>query len=158
MAAIGFVGLGNMGGPMAANLIKAGHKLRVFDLSQPAIAKLVEAGAEAAPSASDAAKGADAVITMLPAGAHVRDIYLGPQGLIASAPPRLPSHRLLDHRRGDGTRSRAPLPKRLASTCSTRRSRAESAARKERRSLSWRAEARAPSSAPSRSCPPWARP
>ena len=86
MAAIGFVGLGNMGGPMAANLIKAGHKLRVFDLSQPAIAKLVEAGAEAAPSATDAAKGADAVITMLPAGQHVRDIYLGPQGLIASAP------------------------------------------------------------------------
>ncbi len=86
MAAIGFVGLGNMGGPMAANLIKAGHKLRVFDLSQPAIAKLVEAGAEATPSANDAAKGADAVITMLPAGAHVRDIYLGPQGLIASAP------------------------------------------------------------------------
>ena len=86
MAAIGFVGLGNMGGPMAANLIKAGHKLRVFDLSQPAIAKLVEAGAEAASSATDAAKGADAVITMLPAGQHVRDIYLGPQGLIASAP------------------------------------------------------------------------
>ncbi len=86
MAAIGFVGLGNMGGPMAANLIKAGHKLRVFDLSQPAIAKLVEAGAEAAPSATDTAKDADAVITMLPAGHHVRDIYLGPQGLIASAP------------------------------------------------------------------------
>ncbi len=87
MAAIGFVGLGNMGGPMAANLIAAGHKLRVFDLSQPAIAKLAEAGAEAAASASDAAKGAEAVITMLPAGRHVRDIYLGPQGLIASAPP-----------------------------------------------------------------------
>ena len=86
MAAIGFVGLGNMGGPMAANLIKAGHKLRVFDLSQPAIAKLAEAGAEAAASANDAAQGADAVITMLPAGQHVRDIYLGPQGLIASAP------------------------------------------------------------------------
>jgi 3-hydroxyisobutyrate dehydrogenase len=86
MAAIGFVGLGNMGGPMAANLIKAGHKLRVFDLSQPAIAKLGEAGAEAAASANDAAKGADAIITMLPAGHHVRDIYLGPHGLIASAP------------------------------------------------------------------------
>ena len=86
MAAIGFVGLGNMGGPMAANLIKAGHRLRAFDLSQPAIAKAVEAGAEAAPSATDAAEGADAVITMLPAGHHVRDIYLGPQGLIASAP------------------------------------------------------------------------
>ena len=70
MAAIGFVGLGNMGGPMAANLIKAGHKLRVFDLSQPAVAKLVEAGVEAASSASDAANGVEAVITMLPAGQH----------------------------------------------------------------------------------------
>ena len=86
MAAIGFVGLGNMGGPMAANLIKAGHKLRVFDLSQPAIAKLAEAGAAGTASANDAAQGADAVITMLPAGQHVRDIYLGPQGLIASVP------------------------------------------------------------------------
>ena len=86
MAAIGFVGLGNMGGPMAAHLIKAGHKLRVFDLSQPAVAKLVEAGVEAASSASDAANGVEAVITMLPAGQHVRDIYIGPRGLIASAP------------------------------------------------------------------------
>ena len=86
MAAIGFVGLGNMGGPMAANLIRAGHKLRVFDLSQPAVAKLVEAGVEAASSASDAANGVEVVITMLPAGQHVRDIYLGPRGLIASAP------------------------------------------------------------------------
>jgi len=85
MAAIGFVGLGNMGGPMAANLIKAGHKLRVLDLSRPAVAKIVEAGAEAAASASDATKGVDAVITMLPAGQHVRDIYLGAEGLIASA-------------------------------------------------------------------------
>jgi 3-hydroxyisobutyrate dehydrogenase len=85
MAAIGFVGLGNMGGPMAANLIRAGHKLRVLDLSRPAVAKIVEAGAEAAASASDATKGVDAVITMLPAGQHVRDIYLGAEGLIASA-------------------------------------------------------------------------
>ena len=85
MTAIGFVGLGNMGGPMAANLIRAGHKLRVLDLSRPAVAKIVEAGAEAAASASDATKGVDAVITMLPAGQHVRDIYLGAEGLIASA-------------------------------------------------------------------------
>ncbi|MGC2601075.1 MAG: NAD(P)-binding domain-containing protein, partial [Rhodomicrobium sp.] len=87
MAEIGFAGLGNMGGPMAANLIKAGHKLRVFDLSQAAMDKLVGAGAVAASSPSDAAKGAEAVITMLPAGQHVRDIYLGPEGLIAAAPP-----------------------------------------------------------------------
>lgn len=87
MAEIGFAGLGNMGGPMAANLIKTGHKLRVFDLSQAAMDKLVGAGAVAASSPSDAAKGAEAVITMLPAGQHVRDIYLGPEGLIAAAPP-----------------------------------------------------------------------
>ena len=87
MTAIAFIGLGNMGGPMAANLIKAGHKLGVFDLSQAAIAKLAGAGAEAAPSASAAAKGAEAVITMLPAGSHVREVYLGAAGLIASAEP-----------------------------------------------------------------------
>ncbi len=86
MAEIGFVGLGNMGGPMAANLIKAGHKLRVFDLSEAATGKLAEAGAAVVPSASDAAKGAEAIVTMLPAGQHVRQIYLGAHGLIASAP------------------------------------------------------------------------
>ncbi len=87
MAEIGFVGLGNMGGPMAANLIKAGHKLRVFDLSEAATGKLAEAGAAVVPSASDAAKGAEAIVTMLPAGQHVRQIYLGAHGLIASASP-----------------------------------------------------------------------
>jgi 3-hydroxyisobutyrate dehydrogenase len=87
MAEIGFVGLGNMGGPMAANLIKAGHKLKVFDLSQDAMAALAGAGAAKASSASEAARGAEAVITMLPAGEHVRAIYLGPQGLIAAAAP-----------------------------------------------------------------------
>jgi 3-hydroxyisobutyrate dehydrogenase len=87
MAAIGFVGLGNMGGPMAANLLKAGHKLQVFDLSQAAAAKLAEAGAAAVSTASEAARDSEIVITMLPAGQQVRDIYLGPQGLIASAGP-----------------------------------------------------------------------
>ncbi|MGO8955561.1 MAG: 3-hydroxyisobutyrate dehydrogenase [Rhodomicrobium sp.] len=85
MAEIGFVGLGNMGGPMAANLLKAGHKLRVFDLSQGAMAKLAGAGAAAVASASDAAIGTEAVVTMLPAGQHVRETYLGEYGLIAAA-------------------------------------------------------------------------
>ena len=85
MAEIGFIGLGNMGGPMAANLIHAGHKLKVFDLSQAAVARLAGAGAGAATSAADAAKGAEAIVTMLPAGQHVRDTYLGPQVLIAAA-------------------------------------------------------------------------
>jgi 3-hydroxyisobutyrate dehydrogenase len=87
MAEIGFIGLGNMGGPMAANLIKAGHKLRVFDLSKEAVAKLTGQGAIAAASANDSAAGTEIAVTMLPAGQHVRDIYLGPQGLIAAASP-----------------------------------------------------------------------
>jgi 3-hydroxyisobutyrate dehydrogenase len=87
MAEIGFVGLGNMGGPMAANLLKAGHKLKVFDLSQEAMARIAGAGAASVSSAIEAAKGAEAVITMLPSGEHVRAIYLGPQGLIAAAFP-----------------------------------------------------------------------
>ncbi len=87
MTAIGFIGLGNMGGPMAANLVKAGHKLKVFDVFPQPIEKLVEAGATAASSASDAAIGVEAVITMLPAGQQVREAYLGPKGVIASAAP-----------------------------------------------------------------------
>jgi 3-hydroxyisobutyrate dehydrogenase len=87
MADIGFIGLGNMGGPMAANLIRAGHSLKVFDLSQAALAKLAGAGVAVTSSASEAAKGVEAVITMLPAGQHVRDAYFGPHGLIAAAGP-----------------------------------------------------------------------
>ncbi len=85
MAKIGFIGVGNMGGPMAANLIKAGHELKVFDLSADAVAKLVEQGAEAAETATDAARDVDVVITMLPAGKHVRSVYLGDDGVIANA-------------------------------------------------------------------------
>ncbi len=85
MAAIGFIGLGNMGGPMALNLVKAGHKLTVFDLSKDAVAKLVEAGASAASTAADVVKGAEFVVTMLPAGAHVKSVYLGEDGLLAAA-------------------------------------------------------------------------
>lgn len=85
MVKIGFIGLGNMGGPMARNLAKAGHELKVFDLSKEAVASLVEAGATAAPTAADAAKGVEFVVTMLPAGEHVRSVYLGEGGLLAAA-------------------------------------------------------------------------
>ncbi|MBL8833333.1 MAG: 3-hydroxyisobutyrate dehydrogenase [Rhodospirillales bacterium] len=72
MAIIAFIGLGNMGGPMARNLIKAGHTLRGFDM----VAKNVEAaGATACKSAAEAVKGAETVVTMLPAGPHVRSVY-----------------------------------------------------------------------------------
>ena len=85
MAAIGFIGLGNMGGPMARNLVKAGHALKVFDLSEKAVAGLVEAGATRVVTAADAAKDVEFVVTMLPAGEHVRSVYLGDKGLIAVA-------------------------------------------------------------------------
>jgi len=72
MARIGFVGLGNMGLPMARNLVKAGHEVRGYDLSAAAMDAGAEAGIARAQSAADAARGADLVISMLPAGAHVR--------------------------------------------------------------------------------------
>ncbi len=82
MAKIGFIGLGNMGGPMAANLVKAGHTVTGYDLSPPAMMALTQAGGGVAASAADAVKGADVVITMLPAGEHVRHVYLNQGGLI----------------------------------------------------------------------------
>ncbi len=85
MAAIGFIGLGNMGGPMARNLLTAGHRLRVFDVSSPAVERAVAAGATAAPDLAGATRGVDLVITMLPAGGQVREVYLGPGGAIAAA-------------------------------------------------------------------------
>lgn len=77
MKQIAFIGLGNMGAPMALNLLKAGHALKVFDLSQKALKQAAEAGASVASSARDAVTGADCVITMLPASAHVEKLYLG---------------------------------------------------------------------------------
>jgi len=76
MAAIGFIGLGNMGGPMVANLIKAGHSVSAFDVVPAAVERAVAVGATAAASGAAAAQGAEVVITMLPAGAHVRSVYL----------------------------------------------------------------------------------
>jgi 3-hydroxyisobutyrate dehydrogenase len=75
MTRIAFIGLGNMGGGMAANQAKAGHEVHAFDLSATALEKAVAAGCQAAGSASAAVKDADVVITMLPAGQHVRAVY-----------------------------------------------------------------------------------
>jgi 3-hydroxyisobutyrate dehydrogenase len=72
---IAFIGLGNMGGGMAANLAKAGHEVRAFDLSEEALARAVEAGCTRAASAAEAVAGAEAVVTMLPAGKHVASVY-----------------------------------------------------------------------------------
>lgn len=82
MAKIGFIGLGNMGGPMACNLVKAGHSVTVFDLSDDAMAHLASQGAATATEVAQVCDGADFVISMLPAGKHVRTIYCGEEGLI----------------------------------------------------------------------------
>jgi len=84
MARIGFVGLGNMGSGMAANLAKAGHEVRAFDLSEEALAKAEKNGCTRAASAAEAVAGVEAVVTMLPAGKHVREVY--ETQLIGAAP------------------------------------------------------------------------
>ena len=88
MAAIGFIGLGNMGLPMVRNLIGAGHRLTGFDIARAGLDAAVAAGATAAASAADAASGAEVVITMLPEGRQVREVYLGEDGIVARADPR----------------------------------------------------------------------
>jgi 3-hydroxyisobutyrate dehydrogenase len=84
---IGFIGLGNMGLPMARNLVGAGHRLRGFDLLAAHLEAAVTSGAEAATSIADAVAGAEIVISMLPEGRHVREVYLGEHGILAQAAP-----------------------------------------------------------------------
>ena len=85
MATIGFIGLGNMGAPMAANLLKAQHKVTGYDVVAMPVGNLELQGGKAAASAAEAAMAGDIVITMLPAGPQVRSVYLGPNGIIAKA-------------------------------------------------------------------------
>ena len=85
MATIGFIGLGNMGAPMAANLLTAGHQVIGYDVVAGACAALAQKGGRAAASAPEAAAAGEIVITMLPAGPQVRQVYLGPDGVIARA-------------------------------------------------------------------------
>jgi 3-hydroxyisobutyrate dehydrogenase len=87
MTSAGFIGLGNMGGPMARNLAKAGYRVQGFDLSHAAQEAAKAAGIAIRARASDVADGADAVVTMLPAGEHVRTVYLEPGGLLERAAP-----------------------------------------------------------------------
>ena len=77
---IAFIGLGNMGAPMAENLLKAGYTLSVYDLSEEATQRLQQAGASVADSPKDAANNAQVIISMLPAGKHVHSVYLGDMG------------------------------------------------------------------------------
>ncbi len=87
MKTIGFVGVGNMGGPMARNLLQAGYSVKAFDLSSEAVERVVAAGGSKAATAQEAATDVDAVITMLPAGKHVRDVYTGAKGILGVARP-----------------------------------------------------------------------
>jgi 3-hydroxyisobutyrate dehydrogenase len=84
---IAFIGLGNMGSPMALSLLKAGHSLCVYDLSQRAVQLVVDAGGEAAVSPRAAVKDAESVVTMLPASNHVRSVLTGPEGILAGVAP-----------------------------------------------------------------------
>jgi 3-hydroxyisobutyrate dehydrogenase len=87
MARIGFVGLGNMGLPMAQNLVRAGHAVAGYDVAQVAVGRLSAVGGAAATSVAQACAGAETVITMLPAGEHVRAVYLDAGGVLASVAP-----------------------------------------------------------------------
>jgi 3-hydroxyisobutyrate dehydrogenase len=87
MAQIGFIGLGNMGAPMATNLLKAGHGLKVYDIVQSQVVKLVDAGATPCVDAASVVQGVDVLISMLPASAQVESLYLGTTGLMAAIAP-----------------------------------------------------------------------
>ena len=87
MIRIAFIGLGNMGGGMCANLVKSGHNVAAFDLNPEAVAAVAAKGARAASSIADAVKDADVVVSMLPAGKHVLGVYFGPEGVKHHAKP-----------------------------------------------------------------------
>lgn len=87
MVDIAFIGLGAMGSGMAANLAKAGYRVRAYDLIPASLEAAVAAGCEAAASVGDAVAGAAFVVTMLPTGAHVLDVYQNGEGVLAHAQP-----------------------------------------------------------------------
>src|SRR4028119_2018928 len=84
MARVAFIGLGHMGGGMAPNLANAGHEVRAFDLSEEALNRAAERGCSAAAAAADACRDAEAVVTMLPAGKHVLQVYR--ESVLGNAP------------------------------------------------------------------------
>ena len=88
---IAFIGLGNMGAPMARNLLKAGHSLNLFDLNKDILAELAAQGGHISASPREAAQGAELVITMLPAAAHVRSVWLGEDGVLAGITEGVPA-------------------------------------------------------------------
>ena len=101
MTKIAFIGLGNMGGGMAANQAKAGHAVKAFDLSQAALDRAKDNGCEPVGSVVEAVKDADIVVTMLPAGPHVLKVYS--EEIIGAAPTSGPL------RRGTGASTATPV-------------------------------------------------
>ncbi|HXN16420.1 MAG TPA: 3-hydroxyisobutyrate dehydrogenase [Usitatibacter sp.] len=87
---IGFIGLGHMGNPMCRNLLKHGHKVKIYDLVPELVKQLTDKGCEAATSPIDCAKAVEVVITMLPSSPHVRSVYGGHYGVLAGAAARTP--------------------------------------------------------------------
>ncbi len=85
MARIGFIGLGNMGGPMARNLVTAGNEVKAFDVVDAALERALADGCQRAGTAAEAARDVGVVITMLPAGVHTRSVYLGDGDVLATA-------------------------------------------------------------------------
>lgn len=82
---IGFIGLGHMGNPMARNLLKNGHTMKVFDVVPDLVKKLTDLGAEAASAPVVCTEDVDFVITMLPSSPHVRSVYTGPRGILSES-------------------------------------------------------------------------
>jgi 3-hydroxyisobutyrate dehydrogenase len=87
LTSIGFIGLGNMGAPMTANLVKAGHAVSGFDISKAACDAAANGGVAVAKSAAEATADCDVVVTMLPAGQHVLDAYCGGGGILSAVKP-----------------------------------------------------------------------
>ncbi len=87
MAKLGFVGLGNMGGPMASNLLSAGHELKVFDIVPELVEQCAEQGATSAAGAKETVEDVDVFISMLPASVHVESLYLGEEGILTGIDP-----------------------------------------------------------------------
>src|SRR5256885_15320120 len=84
---VGFIGVGNMGNPMASNILKNGFKMKVFDLSPKAMENLVQAGAQRAASAREVVEGSEIVVTCLPASPDVEALYLDAGGLVECGKP-----------------------------------------------------------------------
>ena len=87
MTRVGFIGLGNMGGPMCGHLVAAGHEVVAFDVAPGALGRLVSAGARAGSSVAECASGAEVLITMLPAPPQVEAVWLGDGGALAALAP-----------------------------------------------------------------------